>query len=201
MGGQGSGNWCRWNNKTTTEDCKQIDIRLMNRKGWLNPGLCGSLSWKWNGEPWGDIRYECHYQRLMLNFRYRANGSEWESVSQSVPITNTQCNYGSSRQWFSCPNCGYRCAILYCAGKLFLCRNCYDLPYDSQMKSDLDRLIGQKHKLGNFIFDDYQYGEGWFKRKGMHQKTFNRLYFKYKNLDNLINTRICEKFSDNMVSN
>lgn len=194
MGGQGSGNWCRWNNRTTTEDCKQIDIRLMKRKGWLNPGRCGSLSWKWNGEPWGDIRYQCYDKRLVLNFRHRTNGSEWEQVTQSVPITNTLCNYGSSRQWFSCPICCRRCAILYAAGKLFLCRKCYSLPYESQMKSDLDRLIAQKHKLGKFIFDDYQSGDRGLKKKGMHQSTFDRLYRKYKTLNIRIDKGICCKF-------
>ena len=97
---------------------------------------------------------------------------------------------------FECLRCGYRCAILYSASKLFLCRKCYDLPYASQMQSDLDRLVDQKHKLGKRIFEHYEYGDGWMKKKGMHWKTFDRLYARYRQLDSRINQDICYRFGD-----
>jgi len=194
MGGLGSGSWYRSNNKSTTDDYKQIDIRLMKRKGWLIHGNGGSLSWKWNGEPWGDIRYQSYDDRLVLNFRYRTNGSEWKPVSQTIPIFNSSCYFGSVRLWFGCPSCNNRCAILYGVGKLFLCRKCYDLPYRSQMKGQLDRLIDQKHKLGAFIFDDYSHGEGWKKKKGMHHNTFQKAYHRYREMDTQIDMGIASRF-------
>lgn len=61
------------------------------------------------------------------------------------------------------------------------------------MKGTLDQLIDQKHKLGKRIFEDYD-GYGWRKRKGMHQKTFDRLHLKYQWLDIKINEGIVMRF-------
>jgi len=195
MGGKGSGNWYRWNTKSTTEDCKQIDIRLMKREGWLNAGNSGTLSWKRNNNPWGDIEYRCYEDKLVLDYRHRINGGEWQPVTQTVFISETNCNFGNVRHWFICPNCDYRCAILYAGSQLFLCRKCYHLPYTSQMKGELDRLIEQKHKLGNLIFDDYSYGDGWLKKKGMHHKTFQKAYRRYHEMNIKINMGIAGEFN------
>jgi len=183
MGGIGSGTWCRWSTKATAEECKRIDIRYMKRNGLLALGRLGSLSWTTNGEPSGDIRYRYYENRLELNYRCRVNGGEWEPVSQTVPITTTPCNFGNERHWFHCPRCHYRCAILYSGGSHFLCRKCYKLPYNSQMQSDLDRMAAQLNGLGERIFEHNEYGPGWLKKKGMHQKTFDRLFSRYENLE------------------
>ena len=194
MGGIGSGNWYRWDTKTTAEDCKRIDIRFMKRQGLLRPGFSGSLSWKRNGETSGNINYRFPGNHLLLNYRCRVNGGEWESVEQSIPITTTACNYGNERQWFLCSRCHYRCAILYSVSTLFLCRKCYRLPYRSQMHGYLDRLLDQKHGLGERIFEHYEFGEGWLKKKGMHQRTFDPLYSKYKQLESRINQGTIARF-------
>ncbi len=189
MGGIGSGNYCRWSTKTTIEETKRIDIRMMARKNWLRPGIRGTLNWTCNGEPSGLINYHCLYDKLTLDYKYRINGCEWEPVTEDVYFDSTPCNYGNSRKWFLCPGCGNRCAILCSDGKYFLCRKCYDLPYASQMQGRLERLIDQKHKLGYRIFEDYD-GEGWMKKKGMHKKVFNRLNLKYRQLDMAIDEGI-----------
>ena len=195
MGGTGSGNWYRGSKQDTTEDCKSIDIRMMKRRGWLNPGYGGKLSWTWNGQPWGNINYRCYDNSLELDYKFRSGG-EWEPVKQRIAITATRCNYGNARQWFECPRCGGRCALLYCASKLFLCRKCYQLPYASQMQGDLYRLIEQKHKLGKRIFEYYEFGEGWEKKKWMRWKTFDRLYNRYRSLDRVIDHGICDRLND-----
>jgi len=74
MGGIVSGTWCRWGTKTTTDDCKRIDIRYMKRKSLLTAGHSGSLSWNRNSKPVGNIGYQCYSDHLILNFRYRENG-------------------------------------------------------------------------------------------------------------------------------
>lgn len=183
MGGVGSGSWYRWNKQTTTEDTKRIDIRYMKKQGLLKHNTQGSLRWTRGGEPSGDIRYQCHDQYLQLNYRYRENGGEWQPVEQRIPFDRTPCNYGGERLWFLCPRCSRRVGLLYGENVLFLCRHCYQLPYASQNQGKMDKLIDQKHKLGERIFEYYEYGEGWGKKKGMHWKTFDRLHARYLRLN------------------
>jgi hypothetical protein len=173
----------RWNKKTTMEETKRIDIRYMKNRGLLKPFKTGSLNWSVGGEPSGDIRYTCHHDYLQLNYRYRENGEEWQPVEEKVFFDRTPCNYGGERLWFLCPRCGRRVVVLSGYGARFLCRHCYGLSYGSQNEGALDRLVGQKHKLGARIFEHYEYGEGWGKRKGMHWKTFHRLNARYEALE------------------
>ena len=64
------------------------------------------------------------------------------------------------------------------------------------MQSDLSRLIEQKHKLGGQIFEHYEFGEGWEKKKWMRWKTFDRLYNRYRSLDRVIDRGICDRLND-----
>lgn len=199
MGGMGSGSWYRWNTKTTTEETKRIDIRYMKKQGWLEPGGWRSMSWSRGGEPSGNINYRVDNEGLSLSYRFRSHGSDWEDMKERVYFVRTACNYGGERLWFLCPHCGKRVGVLYGADTRFLCRHCYDLSYASQAKGYLERMIDQKHKLGDRIFDDYS-GYGRRKRKGMQQKTFDRLYRKYCWLDMKIDGGIAERFGSFMGS-
>jgi hypothetical protein len=42
MSGVGSGNWYRFDKKTTTGECHSVDVRYLHREGLLKPGQ-GSL--------------------------------------------------------------------------------------------------------------------------------------------------------------
>jgi hypothetical protein len=159
----------------------------MVREGLYKLGNKGALHWAQNGKPDGNVGYQCYDQYLILDYRFRRNDDDWQPVKQTILIKRTPCNYGKSRLWFECPGCNYRCAILYGADVLFLCRKCYRLPYRSQMQSKLDTLFNQKHALGRRIFEDYKYGDGYKKKKGMHQSTFDRLFQKY----DLLNSKVC----------
>jgi hypothetical protein len=179
MGGSGSGSWWRWNTQTTCEEVKRVDIRYMKKHNLLKAGHSGTLSWKRGDEDSGYIGYRVEENRLILDYRFREHGGEWQPIKESVWFDRTPCNYGGERLWFLCPHCSKRVAVLYGVGARFLCRHCYDIHYSSQMKGKLDQLIEQKHKLGYRIFEDYD-GYGWRKKKGMHQKTFDRLHLKYQ---------------------
>ena len=37
MGGEGSGNWYRFDKKATTDECHSVDVRYLHRKGLLTP--------------------------------------------------------------------------------------------------------------------------------------------------------------------
>tara|TARA_R110002167_G_scaffold103839_1_gene268244 strand:- start:2054 stop:2650 length:597 start_codon:yes stop_codon:yes gene_type:complete len=184
MGGSGSGNRYRWNKQTTLDDVKRIDIRYMKKRGMLKAGWGGgSLSWTRGGEPSGNINYRCYDGHLQLSFRYREHGGNWQLMEQRIPFDRTPCHYGGERLWFLCPRCNKRVGILCCDGPKFLCRHCYQLPYASQQQGRMDRLIDQKHKLGERIFEYYDHGDGWGKKKGMHWKTFHRLHAHYQALE------------------
>ena len=189
MGGIGSGTSTRWNKKTTLEETKRVDIRYMRKAGLLRPGSSGSLSWTTGGEPTGNINYSCFSDSLLLKYRFRSNGDEWEPVEQRVMFDFTPCNYGGKRTWILCPECDRRVVSLCSYGKFFLCRHCYQVPYGSQNEGFLDRVISQKHKLGKRIFENYD-GDGWRKKKWIHQKTFDRLYKKYRYMDDYIENQI-----------
>src|SRR5918998_2575961 len=45
MGGEGSGNWYRFDKKTTTSECHSMDVRYLHREGLLKPGRWFTLRW------------------------------------------------------------------------------------------------------------------------------------------------------------
>lgn len=184
MGGVGSGTWYRWDKQSTIEETKRVDIRYMRHSGLLKPGYTGSLSWSRGGKPTGNINFICLQDYLQLHFRYRfGNEGDWQSVEQKITFDRTPCHYGGERLWFLCPRCDRRVEVLCSDGPLFLCRHCYKLPYRSQNESKLDRVITRKHELGERIFEFYECGEGWGKKKGVHWKTFERLHAEYQQLE------------------
>ena len=176
MGGSGSGSWYRWDSKITTESQHRIDIRWLKKRGYLRPMNFGSLSWSRGNEQTGSIGFRMETDRMVLNYRHRPRGGEWENVEQVVSFDRTPCNYGGQRTWFLCPRCWRRVAVLYGAGKYFWCRHCYRLTYSSQKKNSIDRLAKKASKIrmrmgGNGslmdLFPD--------KPKNMHWKTYWRL--------------------------
>lgn len=179
MGGYGSGRRYGWGGKTTTESQHDIDIRWLKQHGYLRMGAMGNLIWSNRGERTGLINYRMIEDGMLLNYRYRKNGGEWQSVEQTVLFDRTPCNYGGHRTWFLCPHCRKRVAVLYGAGKLFLCRNCYGLTYGSQQEVRMDRLMRKarkiRHRLG--AGDDLTIPI-WQRPKGMHEQTFLRLRIK-----------------------
>jgi hypothetical protein len=176
MGGPGSGNWWRWNSKKTTETQHRIDIRWLKKKGFLRPGIMESLSWSRGNEQTGFINFKMEAGQMILNYRYRFHGRDWEPVEQTVSFDHTPCNYGGRRTWIRCPQCWQRVAVLYGAEKHFFCRHCYHLTYSSQHESKPDRLMRKARKIrarlgaGNDLMEPIL-----FKPKNIHWKTFDRL--------------------------
>ena len=175
MGGSGSGSWYRWDSKTTTESQYKIDVRWMKKQGLLVPDTAGTLSWSCRGEESGFICYRLENDRLILNYKSRQNGGEWENIEDEIFFTWTLCNYGGRRQWFHCPGCYRRVAVVY-GGKYYRCRHCHNLTYSSQQESRPDRLRRKARKIrarlgvSNNLIEPIL-----FKPKNMHQKTFDHL--------------------------
>ena len=186
MGGLGSGSWYRWDSKTTTESQHRIDIRWLKKKGYIRPGATGSLSWSRGDEKTGSIAFRMENGRMILSYRHRPHGGEWESIEQTVSFDHTPCNYGGQRKWFLCPRCWRRVALLYGAGKYFFCRHCYHLTYSSQQESRPDRLMRKARKIRARLGAGDDFMESiLFKPKNMHQKTFDRLRREAEQASNL----------------
>ena len=147
MGRRNSDTWYRWNAKETCEAQHWLDVRFMRKQGWLFNGAMGSLSWRCRGEPSGNIGYRVANGFLVLTYKHqRHRSAEWEPGEQYIPILSMACHYGGKRYWWQCLRCGRRVAVLYGAGKYFLCRHCHNLSYSSQHESKMDRLIRKSNK-------------------------------------------------------
>jgi hypothetical protein len=154
-----------------------------HREGRLHAGQYFSCSWTCGGEPSGNIGVRTELDAVSLMYRARSCGAtEWKSIEQRVPITWTECHLGGRRPWFLCSvysggrYCGCRVALLYAAGELFACRDCYGLAYQSQQEALHHRGLGKAGKirmrLGGSpnMLDEFP-----DKPKGMHWTTYDRL--------------------------
>lgn len=82
----------------------------------------------------------------------------WGNVVQDIVIAETPCNFGGTRKWFLCPDCGRRCGVLYIK-KNIACRTCFDLTYACQYEPargrmrrkllNIRKVIGAGMELGN----------------------------------------------------
>lgn len=176
MGGIGSGRRYQ-GGKDTTSDMRALDIRRLQRDGLLTPG--GAFGWNWRrgGETVASIQIRTEAERVILNYRSRSNGGEWQPMEYPVYLDWTACNLGGRRAWFLCPvqGCGRRVAILY-GGSVFACRHCHKLAYECQRETDDDRAMRRadtiRRRLGWVAGIANAEGD---KPKGMHWRTFERL--------------------------
>lgn len=184
MGGYGSGPQYR---RPSTSEAMRVDIRYMRKNSLLRSGKIGSLHWSCGGRPSGDIRYSVAHNggALILDYKVREVGGEWQPMILTVPLVTRPCRYGGERQYFQCPNvrCRRRCEVLYSCGVYFLCRECCGYLYPSQKGDRLDKLVAARNKIGARIFEDWTGSEGWRKRKGMHWQTFEQHHHTYLALD------------------
>ena len=114
--------------KPTVESRQSVDLRVLKRHDLIHPGAVGQLSWSQGGA----IRFRVEPERLVLIYRHRPYGGEWEPVEETVRFDWTKCHFGGMRVWLKCPECNRRVAVIYNAGKRFLCRACCGLNYASQ---------------------------------------------------------------------
>lgn len=178
MGGMGSG--LRYQGgKDTTDDCRSLDVRYLQRDGLLSAGRSFVLNWTRNGEKVASIQVRTEAYRVILDYRHQRGGGEWKSQSYPVRIEWTPCNYGGRRAWFLCPaaECDRRVAKIYLGSAgIFACRHCYRLAYSCQRETADDRAARQadtiRARLG-WVAGILNINGG--KPKGMRWRTFERL--------------------------
>jgi len=187
MGGQGSGQWYRWNSKQLVEDCLELDINLLVRKGYIKPGIRRYGTLRWTRVSTGEETSTCGYEANTLDadfpwfqLHYQIASAQ-EQIDYKVPLTTTRPNYGGIRWWFRCPGqgCSRRVMKIYLGGKYYLCRHCHDLVYESQRESPIFRYMTKtqkiRRKLGGSASLANPFPE---KPKGMHWQTYFRLHQK-----------------------
>ena len=153
MGGFGSTRWAWTSTKDTVESSRSLDINRLNRAGCLRPGHSGDWEWTRDGERVASVLFRREGDRLVLSYRVRSHGSDWQDVEQPARIVWTPCRFGGARPFFVCPGvvngiaCGRWVAKLYEAGTYFLCRHCYRLAYASQREDRYDRALRRANNI------------------------------------------------------
>ncbi|MFX0544353.1 hypothetical protein ACEWPL_002275 [Roseovarius sp. S1116L3] len=178
MGGYGSG---RPSYRQKAETCRSLDVNRFHREGCLRPGRQGSWVWSRDGEEVGRIGYKSEEGRLLLNYRVRQYGGDWEPVTEAIRITHVNCNYGNTRPYFICPgvinglHCGRRVGKLFAGGRYFLCRHCYNISYTSQSEARYDRALRRANKT-RMALGGEPGTASWVapKPKGMWHRTYAR---------------------------
>lgn len=176
MGGFNSG---RSGGKRTTSDMCALDIRRLARDGLLARGTAFLWTWSRGDEKVSSIQiWPVERDRVRLTYRTRDYGADdWKDMDYSVRVVWTNCALGRQRAWWLCPasGCGRRVAVLY-GGKVYACRHCHKLAYQTQREQAHDRAGSRADTIRKRL--------GWEagilngngnKPKGMHWRTFDSL--------------------------
>jgi hypothetical protein len=137
-----------------------VEIGNLVRAGAFEAERGITCSYVWNdgaGNPIASIKFRVFPDQtgaLAVHFYHRvpATLSAPERIQhQSVQITTTDCNFGGIRHWFRCSlirggyPCKRRVRVLYSTPRerLFGCRRCHNLTYESAQKHDkrIDLLL------------------------------------------------------------
>jgi hypothetical protein len=189
MGGPGSGRPKDYG-RDTADACRALDVNALHRSGMLEAGKYGTCQWSRDGEDVASIGMYAKTDRLVLSYRWRPFGGEWEAVSESILIVRQPCRYGGTRPYFICPgvvngrHCGRRIAKLFCPGRYFLCRHCHRLTYASQSEDASYRALRRTNKIRQQLGGEA--GLAWPfppKPRGMWWRTYERLRRKARHAE------------------
>ena len=156
------------------EQTLKVDIRVWHQRGLLWDGGTNTWSWSRGGESAGSIRFTVNTDNIRLT--YSVNGQD---ASQTIRLTATPCRYGGSRQWFECPVCRGRAAVLFMRAGRFACRQCQKVSYTSQSGSKSERGHAQYHQLHALIEAGKPKWQRW--------ATFNKLEDRFERVNEQVN--------------
>ncbi|MCD6174183.1 MAG: hypothetical protein J7K65_00255 [Planctomycetes bacterium] len=167
MGGFGSGHWIdAMRRRVNTDLCRTLSIRTLKMMGVFDDDSSGEVfSVRWVneiGEDAGCVNItpqaggNGNKRSLRVEIGGCVTGGGSSVTGQDISITTTPYFYGGVRYWFLCPAvvdgvlCEDRVGKLYLppGGKLFGCRQCYGLTYESCRQSHkYDRVMGYLNRL------------------------------------------------------
>jgi len=201
MGGYGSGRpgW-----KQKAEDCRSIDVNRMSKAGCLKPGHWGGWQWMRDGEVVAKIGLRAETGKLVLDFKVRYGGNDWQDTKQPVPIVWTECRFGGERPYFLCPGvvngqkCGRRVVKLFAGGRYFLCRQCYRLAYRCQSEERADRMLRRANKRRMALGGEPGTASWITKPKGMWQRTYMQKLIEIRVAEDQANRAFMSRFSKHL---
>jgi hypothetical protein len=167
--------------KDTTEYYRSLDVRWLYRRRILDSAYPSRVTWSRGGEETASIQVSNRSGNLLIEYSCRGEG-----FSYSVSLDWTRCNYGGTRPWFICPGrgCGRRVAVLH-GGILFLCRHCHNIVFESQHEAPHYRALRKAQKIRERLGGSPNMGEQFpDKPKGMHRRTYWRLFRNYESAAN-----------------
>jgi hypothetical protein len=156
MGGFGSGKWADvMTRKVNTGLCRTLSVKTLKKMGVFDADRTDErFCIRWVNE----LGEDAGCVNIIPQVRRSGNGNKTSLrtdiggfvTGQDISITTTPCFYGGVRNWFQCPTavdgvlCENRVGMLYLppAGKVFACRHCYGLTYEScQQSHKYDRVL------------------------------------------------------------
>lgn len=171
--------------RAKAEQLCRVDVREWARRGYLRGA--GAFSWSWHrgDQPAGSIGVSVHGPAaLTLGYTF-GTGKDARDVAERLNLVSTPCGYGGQRQWFACPRCGRRVAILYLRGGYFACRLCKRVAYSSQSEDAIGRLWRRQGKI------EKRLGEDWQRPRGMRQRTYDRLFAELLDCEERRDAALC----------
>jgi hypothetical protein len=131
----------------------------------------------------GKVHIRVNAQQMSMRHNYTGYGGQRHPICVIIKFDWTSCHFGGQRLWFLCPKCGRRVGILY-SGKHYYCRICRNLAYPSENEPKPNRMLRKANKIRNRLKrEPGVQNKIWFKPKGMHQKTFDRLLQQVQKLE------------------
>jgi hypothetical protein len=150
MGGYSSGRY-RTRNRGALDATIRLDIRVLRRQGFIQPGavLTGTQRWTWTatGQETGSVSVTVNLIDPSAGFVVVSFSLNGEPRVQEIRLLSRPMRYGGRRYYFECPRHLRRCEVLPMAGGVFASRQAHRLTYHSQSADPLSRLRDRSWKL------------------------------------------------------
>ena len=147
MGGPGSSRWGMRVTRMTTDGLPRLDVRTLARVGALEPGVTSTVMWDTGTSVTTSVPAD-EPGWLVLEFDVIDRRGGRRSVAERLPLLTTPGTTGGVRDWFGCPACGGRYAVLYALGGRFRCRVCHRLAYASTRGRTSRQRRGSQSRSG-----------------------------------------------------
>jgi hypothetical protein len=183
----GRGRWYRWDKRDTVDDYLALSVHdVVTHIADPMVAKVYTLTWTRGEKLVASLRLvTVPGSGVILAYNYQGEPVKPYLVRWDV----TTPHYGGWRYWWLCPQCGRRCAILY-GGRLFLCRQCHGLTYETAQSGDRQatiksRLLAIRQRLGAHPGPGWPFDSLPEKPPHMHWQTYDRLCREYYNLAKL----------------